>query len=106
MKKIPKELIKTENINNLIDAYGKLLTVNQLNTLELYYKENLSLSEISEYLKVSRNAVYDTLKKSIVIMENYEKKLKLVEKEKTKFNLLNNFDKYTKEEIKKEIEKL
>ncbi len=106
MKKIPKELIKTENINNLIDAYGKLLTVNQLNTLELYYKENLSLSEISEYLKVSRNAVYDALKKSVVIMENYEKKLKLVEKEKTKFNLLNNFDKYTEEEIKKEIEKL
>ena len=59
------ELEKTKRINDLIDLYGSLLTSNQLNILELYYMEDLSLKEIGEELNISRNAVFDTLKRSL-----------------------------------------
>jgi len=74
------ELEKTKRVNDLIDLYGNLLTVNQLNILELYYMEDLSLKEISEELNVSRNAVHDSLKRSLISLEDYEEKLKLLEK--------------------------
>lgn len=100
------ELEKTKRVNDLIDLYGNLLTVNQLNILELYYMEDLSLKEISEELSVSRNAIYDSLKRSLNTLEDYEEKLKLLEKDIIKTELINNFENLSKEEIKKYIEKL
>ena len=100
------ELEKTKRVNDLIDLYGNLLTSNQLNILELYYMEDLSLKEIAEDLNVSRNAVHDSLKRSVMILEDYEEKLKLIEKEKIKRELLENFDKLSSDEIRKYIDKL
>ena len=100
------EIEKTKRVNDLIDLYGSLLTENQLNILELYYMEDLSLKEISEELNVSRNAVHDSLKRSLNILEEYEIKLNLLEKEERKTKLLENFDRLTKEEIKEIIESL
>ena len=85
------EIEKTKRVNDLIDLYGNLLTSNQLNILELYYMEDLSLKEIAEDLNVSRNAVHDSLKRSVMILEDYEEKLKLIEKEKIKRELLENY---------------
>ena len=100
------ELEKTKRVNDLIDLYGALLTSNQLNILELYYMEDLSLKEIAEELNVSRNAVFDSLKRSINSLEEYEAKLNLLNKENMKNNLLENIDKLSKEEIKNIIYKL
>lgn len=100
------ELEKTKRVNDLIDLYGSLLTDNQLNILELYYMEDLSLKEISEELNVSRNAVYDSLKRSLNILEDYDSKLKLLEKDEIKRELLEKFNDLNKEEIKQFIEKL
>ena len=100
------ELEKTKRVNDLIDLYGSLLTSNQLNILELYYMEDLSLKEIAEELKVSRNAIHDTLKRSLNILEDYDAKLKLIEKDQIKNGLLENFDNLSKEEIKQIIYKL
>ncbi len=100
------ELEKTKRVNDLIDLYGILLTGNQLNILELYYMEDLTLKEISEELKISRNAVFDSLKRSLSILEEYESKLHLVKKDELKNQLLNKFDKLSKEEIKDLIKKL
>lgn len=100
------ELEKTKRVNDLIDLYGSLLTSNQLNILELYYMEDLSLKEIAEELNVSRNAVFDSLKRSINSLEEYEAKLNLLAKEEMKNNLLENIDKLSKEEIKEIIYKL
>ena len=65
---------------DLYDIYGDLLDDNKRNYFESYYFDNLSLSEISENLNVSRNAVH----KNIKVVENklkfYEDKLKLYEK--------------------------
>ena len=100
------EVEKTKRINDLIDLYGILLTDNQLNVLELYYMEDLSLKEIAEELDVSRNAVFDSLKRSINILEGYENKLNLLAKEELKNDLLRKIDDLSKEEIKKFIYKL
>ena len=100
------ELEKTKRVNDLIDLYGNLLTANQLNILELYYMEDLSLKEIAEELNVSRNAVHDSLKRSLVTLEDYEEKLKLLEKDVIKSELLSKYEILSKEEIKSYIEKL
>ena len=100
------ELEKTKRVSDLIDLYGTLLTSNQLNILELYYMEDLSLKEISEELNISRNAVFDSLKRSLNILEDYETKLELLKKDEIKNELIEKFEDLTKEEIKQYIEKL
>jgi predicted DNA-binding protein YlxM (UPF0122 family) len=100
------ELDKTELMNNLLDLYGGLLTENQLNVMELYYMNDLSLSEIAEELNVTRSAVHDTLKKASIMLEMYESKLGLLAKEKEKMLLLEKIDTLSIEEIKNIVEKL
>ena len=75
-----EELEKSIRVNKLIDFYGELLTSHQEEILSLYYQLDLSLSEISEQLEISRNGVYDALKKGVKLLEKYEDKLHLVEK--------------------------
>lgn len=100
------ELDKTELMNNLLDLYGGLLTDNQLNVMELYYMNDLSLSEIAEELNITRSAVHDTLKKASAMLEMYESKLGLFSKEKEKRLLLEKIDELSIEEIKNIVEKL
>ena len=73
-------LEKTQRVNLLMDCYGDLLTDKQRQYLSLYYEEDFSLSEIAEDLMVSRNAVYDKLKRAVASLEEYESKLHLMEK--------------------------
>lgn len=93
-------------MNNLLDLYGGLLTDNQLNVMELYYMNDLSLSEIAEELAITRSAVHDTLKKATTMLEMYESKLGLLSKEKEKRILLGKINELSLDEIKKMIEKL
>ena len=81
-------LEKTQRVILLMDCYSDLLTEKQKQYLILYYEEDLSLSEIADDLNVSRNAVYDNLKRAIGSMEEYEKKLHLVEKHKQRLDLI------------------
>lgn len=62
---------------NLFDIYKSLLTEKQQNYFIEYYLEDFSLKEISENYSVSRNAVFDQVKKVIVILDEYETKLKI-----------------------------
>ncbi len=64
-------------INSLMPFYLKLLTERQQEILKLYYYEDLSLTEIAENLHISRNGVYDTLKKAQNSLKEYEDKLQL-----------------------------
>ena len=93
------DLEKSIYINELFDLYGSLLTKKQQEIIELYYCDDLSLSEISEQLDVSRNAIYDCLKKGIKQLENYEKELKLHKKEQE----LEEYFKKVKKENKEQI---
>ncbi|MBQ5441501.1 MAG: hypothetical protein IIU36_04460 [Firmicutes bacterium] len=62
----------------LYDFYGALLTDKQREVMELYHEENFSIVEIAKEMKVSKQAVYDNLKKSDRILRDYEEKLGLM----------------------------
>lgn len=71
---------KMVEIGSLFEQYKGLLTDKQKEMVSLYYEEDHSLGEISENLNVSRQGVYDTLKRSEKILRDYEEKLGLVSK--------------------------
>ena len=71
---------KMIEIGLLFQQYKELLTEKQREIVSLYYEEDYSLGEISENLNVSRQGVYDTLKRSEKILRDYEDKLQLIAK--------------------------
>ena len=71
------EMEKTNRMNALFEFYSTLLTEKQMNYMELYYADDFSLGEIAEEYEVSRQAVYDNIKRTEKILEEYEKKLHL-----------------------------
>ncbi len=77
-----KMIEKTEEINTLLDAYEVLLTDKQREVLILYFQEDFSLSEIAVHMGISRSAISDHIKRATLSLQEYEKKLKLVEKYK------------------------
>ena len=56
------------------------LTEKQKEIYELFYQNDMSLSEIAAELDISRQAVRDQLKRTEKILSEYEEKLMLVEK--------------------------
>lgn len=64
----------------LLDCYGEFLTERQRRVSELYYGEDLSLSEISELLGITRQAVRDSIKRSEEILLDMESKLRFAER--------------------------
>lgn len=66
----------------LFSYYKKLLTEKKQQIFTYYYEQDYSITEISEELNVSRNAVFDTLKKVTNELEHYEALLMLYAKEK------------------------
>lgn len=73
------ELEKTNYMNTLFEFYHALLTDKQQGYLSLYYGDDFSLGEIAEEFEVSRQAVYDNIKRTEKILIGYEEKLRLVE---------------------------
>lgn len=71
------EIEKTNRMNALFEFYATLLTDKQMNYMELYYGDDFSLGEIAEEYGVSRQAVYDNIKRSGKLLEDYERKLHL-----------------------------
>jgi hypothetical protein len=66
---------KRELLNELYDLYGAMLTEKQKKYFILYYQEDFSLAEIAEGENISRNAVYDNLKRTENILTSMEEKL-------------------------------
>lgn len=59
----------------LLDCYGELLTEHQRNVMELYYCDDLSLSEIGEPMGITRQGVRALIKRTEGLLLNYEEKL-------------------------------
>ncbi|KRM13143.1 putative DNA-binding protein [Paucilactobacillus suebicus] len=71
------EIEKNYRINSLFEFYQPLLTKKQDSYIQLYYGDDFSLGEIAEEFSVSRQAVYDNIKRTETILEGYESKLHL-----------------------------
>lgn len=66
---------KNYDISKLLDIYGDILSDRQRLAVELYYNEDLSLSEISDEMGISRQGVRASLKKSEETLCSMEEKL-------------------------------
>ncbi|MDD2446116.1 MAG: sigma factor-like helix-turn-helix DNA-binding protein [Tissierellia bacterium] len=71
---------KLVEVGILFDFYGKLLSNKQYQVVELYYIYDLSLTEIGEETNITRQGVYDTLKRSEQKLYHYEDTLGLIGK--------------------------
>lgn len=67
-----RELTGRLRVIRLFDVYGPLFTRHQQRLLRLYYHDDLSLGEIAQRLLVSRQAVFDALRRSTEELERLE----------------------------------
>ena len=65
----------------LYDYYGELLTEKQRTCFDLYYNQDLSLSEIAEDLGVTRQGVHDTLARAEAQLRDFEEKTGCIARE-------------------------
>ncbi|MDD6879299.1 MAG: sigma factor-like helix-turn-helix DNA-binding protein [bacterium] len=84
------EMEKILYLNILYDYYKELLTDKQRHYFELYYEDNLSLSEIAENENVSRNAVHNQIKIVEKKLQELENKLGLYKKKSIIIKLVEN----------------
>jgi len=92
--------------NSLFDIYGCLLTEKERVTFKDYYQEDLSLAEIAIENKVSRTAVYKTVKTVIDKLNKYEENLHVYENNRKLNDILVLTDeKEIKDKIKEMLEK-
>ncbi len=71
---------KDLNYAMLLDCYGDLLTDKQRDIMQLYYYEDLSLSEIAENENITRQGVHDAIKHAEQYLANFEEKVGFVSK--------------------------
>ena len=71
---------KNLNLSVLMDFYSGMLTEKQRDVLELYYNEDLSLSEIAEHEKITRQGVRDSIKRGEDTLLELEDKLGMAKK--------------------------
>jgi len=74
-------LHRVVRIGLLYDHYGPLLTDHQNNAIDLYYLQNLSLQEIADIWRTTRQAVHDLINRTVHTLEEYENKLGLLARE-------------------------
>lgn len=85
-------------MNSLFDFYQALLTPKQRNYMALYFLDDYSLGEIAEEFQVSRQAVYDNIKRTEQMIEEYEAKLLLFERYNKRQELLEQLTQVIKQE--------
>lgn len=90
----------------LFEYYKKLLTDKQIETFICYYNEDYSLAEIAEEFNISRNAVWDALKKVVSLLEYYEVKLRLYDKDQKLNQYLDDLKKHVDAEGLKIIDNI
>ena len=98
---------KKVEISMLLQIYGELLTEKQYKVMDYYYNEDLSLSEIAENEKITRQGVRDIIKKGEKKLFEYEEKLlfmkKTINQEKLIQNILVNLNKVQKDSSDKKV---
>ena len=69
-----------DELSVLFDYYGPLLSDKQHDCYDLYYNEDLSLTEIAELKGISRQGAWDTIRHAEARLKEIEAKTGLVSK--------------------------
>ncbi len=93
-------------ISLLLDFYGGLLTNKQFEMLDLHYNSDCSLSEIAHQFGITRQGVFDNIKRGRISLFELEDKLGLVgryveQRERAKL-VLKYLDKFNKDKLGKD----
>jgi predicted DNA-binding protein YlxM (UPF0122 family) len=88
-----ESLEKKEQLNQLFDVYQNLLTDKQVQYFKYYYQDDYSLQEIADLADVSRNAIFDQLKKVETHLFSYEEKLHLLSNKQKRLEIIEDIDK-------------
>lgn len=72
--------VKNLKVSLLLDFYGDILTDKQKEAVELYYNEDLSLAEIADQEGITRQGVYDSIRRGEAILLDMEERLGLAKK--------------------------
>ncbi|MBR4034392.1 MAG: DNA-binding protein [Clostridia bacterium] len=71
---------KSLEIGYLLDFYGELLKDRRCTVLDMYYNEDMSLSEIADALGITRQGARDLIKKAGDELLLFEDKLQMAKK--------------------------
>ena len=88
---------KNLNISVLFDYYGNMLTEKQRDVIDLYYNQDLSLAEIAEHEKITRQGVRDNIKRGEAYMLELEKNLCMARQSRKLLCLLEEIDARSRE---------
>jgi predicted DNA-binding protein YlxM (UPF0122 family) len=75
---LPRALDGRTAVARLLDAYAALLTAHQQAMMRLYYHDDLSLGEIADRFGVTRQAVFDSLRRSVAELRSLEGRVGLL----------------------------
>ena len=101
------EIEQMIKVSQLYVFYSELLSQKQKQYLNDYFFNDLSLTEISENYEISKQAVSNNIKRTIIELEQFEEKLNLIKLNNERLFLLNEIRKLTdNEEILDYIEQL
>ena len=98
---------KNIKLSMLLEIYGNLLTLKQQDLLDLYYNQNLSLSEIADDAGITRQGVRKIIVDGEKRLLDYETKLHILDKKLTNNKIIEELIKETEDvKLKKKLEKL
>ncbi|MEG0069480.1 YlxM family DNA-binding protein [Cetobacterium sp.] len=97
------ELNEMLEVSILLDYYKNLLSDRQKEYLLEHFEDDFSLSEIGKRHNVSRQAVYDNIKRGIKILRDYEEKIGF---HKRDMELLSDLEELKKNFTKKKLEEI
>lgn len=80
---------KNLRVSVLLDYYSPMLTDKQKDVIDLYYNEDLSLSEIAEHESITRQGVRDSIKRGEQTLFEMEEKFGLAAKSEKFYALMN-----------------
>ena len=83
------EIEQIIKVSQLYDFYSELLSQKQKQYLNDYFFNDLSLTEISENYEISKQAVSNNIKRTIIELEQFEEKLNLIKLNNERLFLLN-----------------
>mgnify|MGYP000542383470 FL=1 len=94
-------------IANLLEIYSPLLSEKQREYLEDHFENDLSISEIAKNNNVSRQAIFDNIKRGVALLYEYESKLKFHQiKQDIREKLIDLKEDFTEEKLENIIEDL